>query len=115
VVRLNIRGRVQIGDGARHFQDHFKPLSRAAIAAESASRTGRTLPSCDNSPIVDYGPVKFNSTNLSLWLPSHADMYFEMQGRRYHHRHTLTDYVLFDVDTKNKITAPAEPVTASDN
>jgi tetratricopeptide (TPR) repeat protein len=65
--------------------------------------------------IVDYGPVKFKSSKTSLWLPSQADMYFDMQGRRYHHRHTLTDYVLFDVDTKNKISAPAEPPEPKEN
>jgi len=59
--------------------------------------------------IVDYGPVRFATVNSMLWLPVRADMYFEMQRRRYHHRHTLSDYVLFDVDTKNKIAAPVEP------
>jgi hypothetical protein len=65
--------------------------------------------------IVDYGLVKFNTVNASLWLPSHADMYFDMQGRRCHHRHTLTNYVRFDVDTQNKIAAPVEPAEPKDN
>jgi len=65
--------------------------------------------------IVDYGPVKFHAADVSLWLPSHADMYFDIQGRRYHHRHTLTDYVLFEVDTKNKIAGPKEPPAENEN
>jgi hypothetical protein len=56
--------------------------------------------------LVDYGPVQFRSAKVELWLPEHADMYFDMQGRRYHHQHTLTNYVLFNVDTQNKIADP---------
>jgi TolA-binding protein len=59
--------------------------------------------------IVDYGPVHFLNGKINLWLPWHAEMYFDMQGRRYHHRHTLTNYVLFDVDTQDKIKAPPIP------
>lgn len=65
--------------------------------------------------IVDYGPVHFQSANVALWLPWHADMYFELQGKRYHHRHTLSNYVLFDVNTTNKISAPPEPAETKDN
>jgi len=42
-------------------------------------------------------------------------MYFDMQGRRYHHRHTLTNYVLFDLDTRDKIKAPALPRETDDS
>jgi hypothetical protein len=30
----------------------------------------------------------------------------QLHGKRYHHRHTLTNYALFSVDTDNKIDAP---------
>jgi TolA-binding protein len=56
---------------------------------------------------VDYGPVKFRSGEINLWLPWYAEMYFDLQGKRYHHRHTLTNYVLFNVDSENKVSAPA--------
>lgn len=56
--------------------------------------------------IVDYGPVRFRSGATELWLPWYAEMYFDLQGRRYHHRHTLTNYVLFNVDTSSKIKIP---------
>ena len=58
---------------------------------------------------VDYGPVHFHSAATELWLPWQGEMYFDLMGRRYHHKHTLTNYLLFDVDTKNKIKAPPPP------
>lgn len=57
---------------------------------------------------IDYGPVHFEHGNTALWLPWHADAYMELQGKRYHHAHTLTNYVLFSVDTSNKVAAPKE-------
>jgi hypothetical protein len=33
----------------------------------------------------------------------------EFRGKRYHHRHFLSDYLLFDVDTTHKISKPSEP------
>ena len=59
---------------------------------------------------VDYGPVRFQSAATELWLPTQGEMYFDLMGHRYHHKHTLTNYLLFDVDTKNKIKAPPVPV-----
>jgi TolA-binding protein len=59
--------------------------------------------------MVDYGPVRFQSAATELWLPSQGEMYFDLLGHRYHHKHTLTNYLLFDVDTKNKIKAPPAP------
>jgi Flp pilus assembly protein TadD len=58
---------------------------------------------------VDYGPVHFQSSPTSLWLPGHGEVYFELMGRRYHQKHTLTNYLMFDVDTRNKTSAPPEP------
>jgi hypothetical protein len=36
-------------------------------------------------------------------------MHMELHGHRYHHKHYLTDYMLFGVDTSNKIGKPKEP------
>ena len=58
--------------------------------------------------LVDYGPVNFLTTNASLWLPWSAEMHMEVHGRRYHHKHYLTDYMLFEVDTNHKIGKPKE-------
>lgn len=63
--------------------------------------------------IVDYGPVNFAKNNTTLWLPWSAEMYMELHGRRYHHKHYLTDYLLFGVDTKNRIGKPKEPPPTS--
>jgi Flp pilus assembly protein TadD len=56
--------------------------------------------------LVDYGPVNFSTGNTTLWLPWSAEMHMELRGRRYHHKHYLTDYMLFGVDTNNKIGKP---------
>ncbi len=61
---------------------------------------------------VDYGPVRFRSTNTTLWLPWSADMYMELHGHRYHHQHYLTDYLLFEVDSNHKLGKPKEPPPA---
>jgi tetratricopeptide (TPR) repeat protein len=63
--------------------------------------------------LVDYGPVNFASSNITLWLPWSAEMHMELHGHRYHHMHYLTDYMLFGVDTNHKIGKPknAPPAT----
>jgi tetratricopeptide (TPR) repeat protein len=58
---------------------------------------------------VNYGPVSFQDGKEWLWLPWSAEMYMEYRHKRYHHRHFLTDYMLFGVDTSNKIGKPKEP------
>jgi hypothetical protein len=35
-------------------------------------------------------------------------MYLEFRGKRYHHRHYLSDYLLFDVNIANKVSKPTE-------
>jgi tetratricopeptide (TPR) repeat protein len=59
--------------------------------------------------MIDYGPVTFERGNEKLWLPWKAEMFMEIHGKRYHHRHTLTDYMLFSVDTTNRIGKPKLP------
>ena len=58
--------------------------------------------------IIDYGPVKFDHGKTSLWLPWYAELYMQVHGKRYHHRHTLTNYALFSVDTNHQIDAPKD-------
>jgi tetratricopeptide (TPR) repeat protein len=55
---------------------------------------------------IDYGPVPFQNGKTELWLPWYADMYLELHHRRYHHRHTLSNYALFAVDTNYTIGKP---------
>jgi len=56
--------------------------------------------------LVDYGPVNFSTANTTLWLPWSAEMHMELHAHRYHHKHYLTDYMLFEVDTNHKIGKP---------
>ena len=58
--------------------------------------------------LVDYGPVDFVSQSKQLWLPWSADMFTEFHGKRYHDKHSLTDYLLFAIDTSEKVAKPPE-------
>jgi len=59
--------------------------------------------------LVEYGPVDFTGGDVHLWLPWSADMYMELHGKRYHHKHFLSNYMLFGVDTTHKVSAPKAP------
>jgi len=59
--------------------------------------------------LVEYGPVDFTAGDAHLWLPWSADMYMELRGKRYHHKHFLSNYMLFGVDATHKVSAPKEP------
>jgi hypothetical protein len=56
--------------------------------------------------VMEYGPVRFKSRKEALWLPSSAEYYAIFRGRRFHRRHTFTDYILFSVENKEKISEP---------
>ncbi len=56
--------------------------------------------------LVDYGPVNFAEGKTTLWLPWSAEMFLELHGKRYHHKHILSNYMLFGVDTSHKIGRP---------
>ena len=97
--QIPLKGRIWIGANSYNIL-HLETALRETVPGLRLNREQLS---------VDYGPVSFLEGQISLWLPEHAEMYFEVLGRRYHHRHTLTNYVLFDVDTKNKINAPSPP------
>lgn len=61
---------------------------------------------------VDYGPVAFHKYNANMWLPQTAELYFDFKGRRMHRRHQFSNYLLFAVDEKEKISDPKMPVDA---
>ena len=61
--------------------------------------------------LVDYGPVTFESGNATLWLPWSAEMFMQLHGNRYHHKHYLTNYYLFSVDSNHRISAPKDAST----
>jgi hypothetical protein len=58
--------------------------------------------------VIDYGPVNFEHDKTSLWLPWYAELYMQVHNKRYHHKHTLTNYSLFSVDTNHQISAPPD-------
>jgi tetratricopeptide (TPR) repeat protein len=64
--------------------------------------------------LIEYGPVRFRDKSLELWLPKSADWYCSLNSHRFHRRHTFSQFLLFSVDDKQKISAPVEP-TNSDN
>jgi hypothetical protein len=41
-----------------------------------------------------------------MWLPQSADVYYDWKGQRIHRRHSFSEYLLFAVDDKQKISTP---------
>ena len=63
---------------------------------------------------IDYGPVQFKKAQTELWLPGTAEICLDLHGPPYPHRHTLSNYAIFDVATENKISAPKNVPPAED-
>jgi tetratricopeptide (TPR) repeat protein len=55
---------------------------------------------------IEYGPVKFTKSNVSMWLPQSAEVYYDWKGKRIHRRHSFSEYMLFGIEDKQKITVP---------
>jgi tetratricopeptide (TPR) repeat protein len=68
---------------------------------------------------IEYGPVKFQQGNVTLWLPQSAEVYFAWGRRQIHRRHSFSNYLLFGVDENQRIAAPdqaaASPVAGLDS
>jgi tetratricopeptide (TPR) repeat protein len=97
---IPLKGRMWIGANTFNVM-HLETALREPV--EGSLRLNREQLS------VDYGPIRFQSAATQLWLPLQGEMYFDLLKRRYHHKHALTNYLLFGVDTRNRIKAPAEP------
>jgi Flp pilus assembly protein TadD len=63
--------------------------------------------------IMEYGPVRFKSRNEQLWLPASAEYYAVRRGKRFHRRHSFTNYILFSVEDKQKIGEPPKEKAAA--
>jgi tetratricopeptide (TPR) repeat protein len=61
--------------------------------------------------VVDYGPVRFDKKNASLWLPKSAEIYFDFRQQRYYRRHSFDHYMLFSVDSDEKRKEPVSKPT----
>jgi hypothetical protein len=57
---------------------------------------------------LDYGPVRFEARDISLWLPQKADILLDSSGKRFHHLHTFSNYEIFSVDYGEKIGDPKQ-------
>ena len=55
---------------------------------------------------IEYGPVKFRNGQVNMWLPQTAEVFYDWKGRRIHRRHSFSNYLLFAVEDKQKITVP---------
>jgi len=55
---------------------------------------------------IEYGPVHFSSRGVDMWLPKTAELYCDPKGKRIHRRLSFSNYLLFSVDEKQKISAP---------
>jgi len=55
---------------------------------------------------IEFGPVHFSGRNVEIWLPQNAEVYGDFKGRRYHQRMTFSDYLLFAVDDRQKVSPP---------
>ena len=67
--------------------------------------------------LVEYGPIRFDKKNTSLWLPKSAEIYFDFRRHRYYRRHSFEHYMLFSVDSDEKRKEPVakaadQPVNA---
>lgn len=56
--------------------------------------------------IVDYGPVRFKDRGVEMWLPQNAELYSDWRGKRMHRRLSFSNYILFSVDEKQRISDP---------
>jgi len=61
--------------------------------------------------VVEYGPIRFDKKNMSLWLPKSAEIYFDFRQHRYYRRHSFDHYMLFSVDSDEKRKEPVATPT----
>jgi len=58
---------------------------------------------------IDYGPVDFAKRNMQLWLPESVDFYIDIGGHRFFHRHRLSNFLLFSVETNQEFRVLQQP------
>jgi len=56
--------------------------------------------------IIEYGPVHFREGDVDMWLPQSAELYYDWRGRRSHRIHSFSNYLLFSVGDKQRISVP---------
>jgi tetratricopeptide (TPR) repeat protein len=85
--RVDQKGRAWIGTNnleiVRIESDLVKPVQKLMVQHQ----------------IAEYGPVHFQRKNIDLWLPQSADLFLEINRRRYFRRHSFDHYMLFSTNT----------------
>jgi hypothetical protein len=82
--------------------DSFQILSLQTDLTNSLPELRLTV----DHTVIEYGPVRFASRNVDMWLPRTADLYSDWKGKRIHQRMTFGNYLLFAVDDKQTISSP---------
>jgi len=62
-----------------------------------------------NAVSIDYAPVQFHSSNVTLWLPQTAVTYSQYDKYQLIKRHAYSDFQLFSVGTQSVIEKPKIP------
>jgi tetratricopeptide (TPR) repeat protein len=55
---------------------------------------------------IEYAPVRFRQGTMEMWLPASVEVFYDWKGHRVHREHRFSNYLLFSVDDKQKISAP---------
>jgi tetratricopeptide (TPR) repeat protein len=55
---------------------------------------------------IEYGPVQFRNRKVEMWLPQSAELYYDWKGQRIHRRHSFSNYLLFAVEDRQRISDP---------
>jgi UDP-N-acetylmuramate-alanine ligase len=71
---------------------------------------GIRCPLAGEHQVVEYGPVPFAKKNLQLWLPKSAEIYLDFRRHRYYRRHSFDHYMLFSVNSEEKVKEPKASV-----
>lgn len=58
---------------------------------------------------ISYAPVRFQSRDVRVWLPHIADVYYDYGELDTVVHHIFSDFLLFSVDTDQKIASPKSP------
>ena len=99
VFGVRLKGRAWIDANSYHIvrleTDLLEPIPEARLTRDHL--------------VIEYGPVRFAKTNSWLWLPIRAELYSRFRDRWYRFRHTLSDYLLFSIETRDKIAPPPQP------
>jgi hypothetical protein len=90
---IPLKGRVWIDAGTfqiRHFESELmSPIHELRLTQER----------------IDYGLVQFRTHTEQLWLPLHAEIYWEVHGHHIYRRHNFSNFKVFQVESAQQIQA----------